>query len=142
MNQKITNMIEAYQEDKDFFGAIKNEDINKVEKELAIKIPEQYSDFILKYGSGGICGVDIEGIEGELGSSMLQATKRYRELGLGNEYIVVYDLGEYVLCMNTSDTEEDSKVYSWERTSKKLESRYDSFDDFLEDYFQEAIDNY
>ncbi|MBC6308205.1 SMI1/KNR4 family protein [Listeria sp. FSL L7-1582] len=142
MNQKIADMIEEYQEEKDFYGTIKNEDINKIEKELAIKIPEQYRAFILEYGSGGICGVDIEGIEGELGSSMLQATIRYRELGLASEYIVVYDLGDYVVCMDTNQAGEDSKVYSWERTSNNPEVRYETFDQFLEDYFQEAIDNY
>lgn len=142
MNQKIANMIAEYQEDKDFYGRIKDVGINKIEEELGLKIPEQYRDFILEIGSGGICGVDIEGIEGELGSSMLQASKKYHEHGLAQKYIVVYNLGEFVMCMDTDYTGEESKVYSWERTRDVPEVRYETFDDFLEDYFQEAIDNY
>ncbi|MFV0395303.1 MAG: SMI1/KNR4 family protein, partial [Coprobacillaceae bacterium] len=66
---------------------------------------------------------------------------RYRELGLGSKIIVIYDTGEYIMCMDTDDNQ-NSKVFSWQRSEKKLNERYDSFDMFLEDYFQEAIDNY
>nr|WP_260502931.1 SMI1/KNR4 family protein [Listeria booriae] len=45
---------------------------------------------------------------------MLQASKKYHEHGLAQKYIVVYNLGEFVMCMDTDYTGEESKVYSWE----------------------------
>ncbi|KYD27817.1 hypothetical protein B4113_0051 [Geobacillus sp. B4113_201601] len=35
----------------------------------------------------------------------------------------------------------DEKVYSWVRGGKKLSVRYDTFDDYIIDMFQEGIDN-
>lgn len=142
MNKKILKMIEEYQEEKDFYGRVDKEDIKQIEVTLDVEIPKQYKDFIAKFGSGGICGIDLEGIEGNLCSSMLQATKRYHKLGLNKNFIVIYNLGEFIMCMDTTDTTENSKVYSWERTNGEPEERYKTFDDFIEDYFQEAIDNY
>lgn len=54
MNQKIAKMIAEYQEDKDFYGRIKDVDINKIEEELGLKIPEQYRDFILEIAFVGL----------------------------------------------------------------------------------------
>jgi antitoxin YobK len=31
---------------------------------MEVSFPPEYKEFIKKYGSGGICGVDIPGVEG------------------------------------------------------------------------------
>ncbi|TDW09196.1 SUKH superfamily protein [Breznakia blatticola] len=140
MNEKIKKMINEYSNVGDFYGPIEEKRIREVEDELNVKFPKQYKDYLSTYGSGGICGIDIEGIEGDLGSSLVQATIKYRKLGLNENAIVIYDLGEFIMCLESNF--EDSKVFSWEPGEKKMNERYSSFDDFIEDYFQEGIDNY
>lgn len=140
MNKKILEMVKKYEEDKDFFGSVDDREIKKVEAVLKITLPDQYREFIRQYGSGGICGVFIEGIEGTLGSSMLKATERYHNLGLDKDSIVIFDASEYVMCMLTVNN--NPKVYAWYRGEEILHERYGTFDEFLEDYFQEGIDNF
>ena len=139
MNAKLVTMIESYQEEKDFFGQVSENDILAAEKSLDLRFPGEYREFIREYGSGGICGVDIEGIQGDKGASVVGATERYRRLGLNQAVVVLQDMGESVMCMDTSD--DDEKVYSWDRVRKQLQPRYPSFHEYLLDYFQEGIDN-
>jgi len=139
MNAKLVMMIESYQEEKDFFGQVSENDILAAEKSLDLRFPGEYREFIREYGSGGICGVDIEGIQGDKGASVVGATERYRRLGLNQAVVVLQDMGESVMCMDTSD--DDEKVYSWDRVRKQLQPRYPSFNEYLIDYFQEGIDN-
>lgn len=139
MNKKILKMVEEYEEDNDFFGPVDESEIKRVEEVLKITLPNQYREFIMRYGSGGICGVVVEGIEGALGSSMMQTTERYRNLGLEKDNIVIFDASEYVMCMCIANN--NSKVYTWYRGEKVLHECYGTFDEFLEDYFQEGIDN-
>jgi hypothetical protein len=139
MDNTIIEMIEEYMEDKDFFGPADEEKIEKAENTLGIKFPKEYREFIQMYGSGGICGVELVGVE-NLEASVVQATERYRELSLDKNVVVIQDSGEFVKCMNTLDN--DSAVYSWNRGEKKLNIRYESFTEFLIDEFQEAIDNW
>ena len=139
MNKIITKMIEEYIEDKDFLGNVSEEKIKKAENTLGVKFPKEYREFVQSYGSGGICGVDLLGIEGDLGASVVNTTERYRTLGLEKNIIVIQDLDEYIMCMNTSD--DNGIIYSWNRTEKKLNKRYESFTEFLMDAFQEGIDN-
>ena len=97
MNNKIIDMIKRYGEENDFYGKISEDDIKLVEKSLGIIFPESYKWFILNYGSGGICGVEILGIENKEDSSVIHVTERYRKLGLENVCIVIEDLGEFIM---------------------------------------------
>ncbi|WP_106495836.1 SMI1/KNR4 family protein [Lentibacillus sp. Marseille-P4043] len=63
--------------------------MGRAEQELEIKFPTEYKEFVKKYGSGGICGVQVEGVEGADYASVVESTKRYRELGLPIKYIVI-----------------------------------------------------
>ena len=140
MNNRIEEMISAYVEEKDFYGETTEEQIVKTEGFLGFKFPKEYREFVKMYGSGGICGVQIAGIEGDLGASVIKATERWRRLGLDKSIVVIEDVGEFIMCMNTSNN--DSKVYVWYRIYPKLVERYESFTSFLIDNFQEGIDNY
>ncbi|MCL1852618.1 MAG: SMI1/KNR4 family protein [Peptococcaceae bacterium] len=138
MDQKIITMIEEYATDKDFWGKLSEQRIRNVEGELKITFPEEYREFLAEYGAGGVCGEYIEGIQGDKGASVVTATEKWREFGLPENAFVVLDVGEYAICML-----ENGKVYSWTRGSKALDQeRYVSFYDFVNDYFQEAIDNF
>lgn len=140
MDSKIIKMIEDYGENKDFFGKVSEEQICNAEEKLGVVFPQSYRNFVKNYGFGGICGVEIEGIQGELGVSVVSATERWRKLGLGMNLIVIEDSGEFVRCMYSSDVN-DARVFSWSRGGNELSPRYDSFDDYLIDMFQEGIDN-
>jgi len=138
MNSILENMIETYKEEKDFYGSVTEEQLLKVECDLGSKLPSEYREFIELYGSGGICGVDLVGIEGDLGASVISATERYRKLGLSNDYVVIQDSGEYIMCMNLIG---DTCVYSWDRSDPTFSKEYESFTEYLIDVFQEGIDN-
>ena len=139
MENKILSMIYIYEENNDFYGCITIERIQEVEKDLEVKFPLKYKNFIQGYGSGGICGVNILGIEGNDGASVLTTTERYRELGLRKNLIVIEDLGEFIMCSETGDNE---SILYWDRIEKQETIRYDNFQDYLIDTFQEAIDNW
>ncbi|MFJ8063956.1 SMI1/KNR4 family protein [Psychrobacillus sp. NPDC096426] len=140
MDKKILKMIEDYSEEKDFFGATSEKHICNAEENLGLKFPQSYRDFVKNYGSGGICGVEIEGVQGELGASVVKSTKRWRQLGLDINLIVIEDSGEFVRCMYSADVN-DERVFSWIRGGKELSPRYNTFDDYVIDMFQEGIDN-
>lgn len=139
MNNKIIDMIKQYGEEDDFYGEIKEEAINFVEQSLSLTFPESYKWFICNYGSGGICGVEILGIEKKDNSSVMHGTERYRMLGLETGCVVIEDLGEFIMCI---DTNERDKIIRWDRVNKNKEYRYDNFYEYLIDTFQEAIDNW
>lgn len=139
MNNKIVDMIKQYSEEDDFYGKTNEVDIKIVEKSLGIMLPESYKWFLSNYGSGGICGVEILGIENKDNSSVIHGTERYRGLGLDSGCIVIEDLGEFIMCI---DTNNENKVIRWDNVNKKKEYRYDNFYEYLIDTFQEAIDNW
>lgn len=140
MNEIISKMIEEYAQEKDFFGEVSEVDIQNAEETLGLKFPQRFRKFIKKYGSGGICGVEILGVQGKLGASVVKATERWRKLGLSNDLIVIEDSGEFVRCIYSADVD-DERIFTWNRGGKELSARYDTFDDYVIDMFQEGIDN-
>lgn len=139
MNNKIVDMIKKYEEENDFYGKINEEDIKLVEHSLNIIFPESYKWFISNYGSGGICGVEILGIENKENSSVIYGTEKYRMLGLESGCVVIEDLGEFIMCIDTNDRD---KIIRWDRVNKIKEYRYNDFYEYLIDTFKEAIDNW
>ncbi|MGG1221033.1 SMI1/KNR4 family protein [Priestia endophytica] len=87
MNNKILQMINAYEEDKAFFGEASEEDRKKAENRLEVTFPSEYREYVKKYGSGGICGVEILNVE-KINATVVERTERYRGLGLPKKYIV------------------------------------------------------
>ncbi|GKS12221.1 antitoxin YobK [Paenibacillus chitinolyticus] len=140
MNEKIIKMIEEHGEERDFFGGASEEDILNAEEMLGLKFPHGYREFLKEYGSGGICGVEIVGVQGNLGASVVKATERWRNIGLDMGLIVIEDSGEFVRCMYSADVN-DERIFSWIRGGGELSVRYDTFDDYIIDMFQEGIDN-
>lgn len=139
MNAQISMMINEYIEKGDFFGALPDEDISRAEEKLGCKFPRQYKEFVKAYGSGGICGVEVLGVEGNGYASVVDATERFRNFGLPDKYLVIENVDKFVYCLNT---EENHCVIRWDAISKKKIERYSNFDEYLQDSFQEAIDNW
>jgi hypothetical protein len=138
MNKKIIEMVEEYEDEGLFSGPPTAEAIQKAEEALGLKFPSEYLEYVKAYGSGGIGGTEIEGVEGS-GASVVQATERYRKFHLPPSAVVIMDSGEFFYCMDTAKN--DGVVYYGDRSSAELTHRYDSFSDFVIDEFQESIDN-
>ncbi|MDR0443208.1 MAG: SMI1/KNR4 family protein [Treponema sp.] len=136
--QKYTELIEQYSKKGDFFGEVSVEAIQNAEAALGVKFPNEYWNFIRSYGSGGICGVEITGVEDDE-ASVVKATERYRKLGLDKNIVVVWDVGEFIYCMDTS--QEGSVVYTWDRNDKDLIKWHDSFNEFVFDVFDNAVND-
>ncbi|WP_404459757.1 SMI1/KNR4 family protein [Sutcliffiella horikoshii] len=139
MNEQLLSMIENYKEKGDFSGEVSVQIIELCESKLEVAFPNEYREFLQKFGSGGICGVEVLGIENESYFSVEEATKKFRGLGLPHNYVVIEDVDEFIYCLNT---EQNYNIIRWDEFSKKEVERYNSFDEYLEDSFQEAIDNW
>ncbi|MFS0598597.1 SMI1/KNR4 family protein [Peribacillus frigoritolerans] len=139
MNNELLVLINQYMEKGDFIGEVSDEYLAKAEKILEVSFPLEYKEFVKKFGSGGICGVDVLGVEGVDYASVVESTKRYRKLGLPKKYVVIENVDEFVYCLSTID---EHNVVRWDDISKKELNRYTTFNEFLQDSFQEAIDNW
>lgn len=139
ISNKILQMINAYEEDKDFFGEASEEAITKAEIRLEVSFPSEHREYVKEYGSGGICGVEILGVEGEDFASVVEDTERFRKEGLPRKYSVIKNVDEFIYCLNTVDT---YNVISWDGITKQEVESYTTFNEFLQDHFQEAIDNW
>ncbi|MGE7022134.1 SMI1/KNR4 family protein [Solibacillus cecembensis] len=56
-------------------------------------------------------------------------------------FIKKYGSGEFARCMYCADINDD-RIFSLERGGIDLHPRYNTFDDYLIDIFQEGIDNW
>ncbi|SNT17223.1 SMI1-KNR4 cell-wall [Bacillus sp. OK838] len=139
MNNELLELINQYMEKGDFIGEVSDDNIARAEKILEVNLPPEYKEFVKKFGAGGICGVDILGVEGADYASVVESTKRYRKLGLPKKYIVIENVDEFVYCLSTLD---EYNVVRWDDISKKELDRYTKFNEYLQDSFQEAIDNW
>lgn len=140
MNERIKEMILEHGTKKDFSGPVTEQQINQFEEESGIYLPVQYKQYIRLLGSGGILGMEISGIS-ENGPSLIKNTARYRNIGLPSDFIVIYPMDDFAMCMSSKDLSSDSPVYSWTIGADYPEIEYKSFDNFLEVYFQDRIDN-
>lgn len=138
MNSILLEILNDFIEEGDFFGEVSDDDITKAEEALELSFPQEYKGFVKKFGSGGICGVEILGVEGSEYASVVESTIRYRKLGLPNKYIVIENVDDFVYCLYTMA---EYPVVRWDDVSKREIKRYNSFDEYLQDSFQEAIDN-
>lgn len=139
MNNGLLELINEYMIKGDFIGEVSDANIAGAEKILEVNFPPEYKEFVKNFGSGGICGVDVLGVEGADYASVVESTKRYRKLGLPKKYIVIENVDEFVYCLSTLD---EYNVVRWDDISKNELDRYTTFNEYLQDSFQEAIDNW
>jgi hypothetical protein len=75
MNQQLLSIIKNCKEKGDFSGEVSVQILKLCERNLEVVFPNEYREFLLKFGSGGICGVNVLGIENESYFSVEEATK-------------------------------------------------------------------
>ena len=136
MEDKLQGMIRSHEMQGDFTHvSVTMQEIKAAERKLAISIPKQYVDFLFNYGHGGIGGVEVIGM-GKTGMMLfVEETEKYRQYGLPKNFLVVEDCDEWVYCIDCNT----GKVVSW--SDGIIKNCYQSFEDYLEDRFSDAIEN-
>lgn len=116
MEESLKKLINQYLEDEDetyeenFSGSVDDNLIFEVESDLQVVMPSDYKAFLKEYGSGGIAGIIVLGIESENDDiqtySLVSETKNCRrEYRFPNSYIVVESGAGYVTCLDTKENE-------------------------------------
>jgi len=89
------------------------EQLNAVQASLDMIIPEQYRWFLEKFGHGGF-GFEFLGF-GLTGKALFaEKTVHERQSGLPMHLLVIEDIGEYVVCLDSQSGE----VVTWSRFDK------------------------
>ncbi|MED3542215.1 SMI1/KNR4 family protein [Bacillus toyonensis] len=128
-------MFSEREEKGDFFGGVEDEFINQLEKRLDCKFPDSYRWFLKHYGGGGAGYID--------NSPILSETGVHRKIGLPNSYAVIWDVGEYVYCLDTSSlVNSECPVVTWDFVSKKTVLEAKDFYEFLSRKLKSAIEDY
>lgn len=137
MNEIILNTIKKYEEKGDFnYASVTDKMIEDAEKQLGVKLPEQYIEYIKKFGHGGIAGLEIIGV-GLTGRMLfVDSTLEYRAEELPDNLVVIENVDEWLMCLDCNT----GKVVSWD-FSGYIKDEYDSFDDYLIDQMNSAIEN-
>lgn len=131
------NTIKKYEVKGDFnYASVTDDMISDAEEILGVKLPNQYVDYIKMFGHGGIAGVEILGV-GLTGKMIfVESTLEYRADELPGNLVVIENVDEWLMCLDC-DT---GKVVSWDFTGY-IKEEYDSFDDYLMDQMNNAIEN-
>ena len=100
--EKVNSYMRVY-----FCGGTSTENVLKFSDELGVELPASYKNFLMEFGAGGVGVYNVKGIEKDDFSSMVNWTKKYRELiGLPKYYVVVSYRGaddlEFLICLDTS----------------------------------------
>ena len=136
MNKDIVSLVKAHEAPGDFSSYNPSStDIASYQNRLGVDLPTQYIDFLKTYGQGGIGGVEILGVGRTGCPAFLEATLDYRADGLPDSLIVVENCDEWLYCIDSRTGE----VVAW--TPGETTVDYPDFDSFLQDQFQEAVDN-
>lgn len=137
--EELTDFINEHKETDDFTGGVDESQINSVQNELGVQLPESFKWFLSNYGSGGMFGVDIQGVGKSNRPPVVINTKRFRDLGLENDLVVIENAGEYAYCLFTSKMEyNECPIIAWNRVGG-LDDYYTA-KDFYEFLSQRLLD--
>ena len=138
MNAQIRALIAQHEQKGDFTHVAPTEEmLASAQRLLGITIPQQFVEFLQEYSYGGIGGVTILGIGLDESMAFLEVTLDYREYGLPHNLLAVENCDEWLYCLDC-DTGE---VVSWSQVDGVLPG-YPSFDDFLLQDLEDAIENF
>lgn len=109
-------------------GGSTDEKIKLIEKELDVKLCDEYKEFLQNYGMLIGYGIEVLGSGKSDTPAVVTATKRYRELGLSKEYIVIQSSDEWVYCIDLS---ENNRIISWDRNSSNAKEVALGFEQYI-----------
>ena len=137
MNDIIIETIKKYEIKGDFNYALVTDDmISEAEDKLGVKLPDQYVDYIKMFGHGGIAGLEILGVGLTGRMIFVDGTLEYRADELPENLVVIENVDEWLMCLDCNT----GKVISWDFTGY-IKDEYDSFDEYLIDQMNNAIEN-
>lgn len=137
MFEKLKKFLE---DDEECFviGGIDETRIDEIERSLEIVFPQIYESFLNKFGLLIGYGVDILGCGKGAEASVVRETKRYRSLGLPDNFIVIQNVDEWVYCLDSTTGE----VVSWDRDDKQFKLICNNFEEYLCSILLEAKKNW
>ncbi|WP_121616435.1 SMI1/KNR4 family protein [Virgibacillus halodenitrificans] len=113
---ELITFIKEHEESDDFTGGANKSQINFIQNELGVELPQSYKWFLTTYGSGGLFGVDILGVAKSNTTPVVVTTKRYRDLGLDKDLVVIEDVDEYAYCLDTSNiVDNECPIIAWNK---------------------------
>jgi len=119
-------------------GGVSEVKIKESEEALGLSFCPEYRDFLARYGMLIGYGVEILGCGRNGTMPVVAETKRFREFGLSEEYIVIRNVDEWIYCINNND----GTVSSWDRSSMNHLMESGSFEKYVTDELLEAKENW
>jgi len=136
---EVEKLIQKYKNNGFFTGGTTEEHIKQVEKQLDVKLPEQYKWFLLNYGYGGVLGVNTEGVARNSILTVVEETNRVRKYyKLPKNFIVIENCDEYYYCLST----ENGKVFYLDVPFGLKEEATESFLEYLYKRISDREENY
>ena len=137
MNDIIIEKIRKYEIKGDFnYASVTDDMISEAEDKLGVKLPDQYIEYIKMFGHGGIAGLEILGVGLTGRMIFVDSTLEYRADELPENLVVIENVDEWLMCLDCNN----GKVISWDFTGY-IKDEYDSFDEYLIDQMNNAIEN-
>ena len=137
MNSEIIRLIDEYSDQQDFSHAAPTQEaIARAQQQLGVELPEQYVEFLLRYGDGGFEGFEILGADLDGSMRFVEQTAEYRKLGLPNNLVVVEDCDEWVYCIDCGD----GSVASWSPMDGPR-TDYPDFGSFLLQRIRDSVED-
>lgn len=119
------------------YAVVTDEMLKEAEKNMGIKLPEEYCLFLKEFGHGGIGGIEVLGV-GNNGDRVFETeTLKYREYGLPEGLIVIENCDEWVYCLNT----DNGNVVMWCYGENGYSVVYDDFITYLRDRTEDVLEN-
>lgn len=138
MFEKLDKYIEENSEEIHVTGGWDNEKIDELEAGLNLSFREELKTFIRKYGILYGYGVEIA-VCGKNGHSpMVDATQRFRAVGLDKRYLVVEGDGELAYCLDN----ETGNIVNWGLDNLKVYPVADDYETFILEHLQDGKDNW
>ncbi len=137
MNDTIRELMAQHETDGGFTHVAPTQEIiEDAQRQLGFDIPSEFLEYLNEYSLGGIGGVIILGAGFDGSMTFLETTLLHRKYGLPENLLAVENCDEWLYCID-SDTME---VVSWDM-SDEVRREYPSFDDFLLQDLEDAIEN-
>ncbi|MFC0228462.1 SMI1/KNR4 family protein [Serratia aquatilis] len=141
--QELINALNSSEEETFWFGAVTEDQIEKLESLLSVKIPREFSDFLLSCGGGGVIESEISGIEdndasiSHGGTVYFNTSYARNEFGLPSYYIVIYLKDDEVCWCIDCSQELYGQIISYDIFKRKPSNRiamnfYDFFNEYVE----------
>lgn len=112
---------------------VSDSEIHKLESLIKGKLPEEYKEYLRKYGCVSLDGRDVFGLGNEKYFNTFNTTKELqKQFNLNNTFVVIEEVGTETMFIVLKTT--NGLIYEW-TPNGHLKEIYKSFNDFIENDF-------